>query len=317
MTRALITGVTGFVGSHLADLLLSKGYEVYGTYRWRSPKENIEHIKDRVTLIDTDIRDAHNVEKTIKTVGPDEIYHLAAQSFVPSSWEAPQETLTTNIIGTVNILEGIRAANKEIKLQVAGSSEEYGLVKADELPIKEGNPLRPLSPYGVSKVAADKLACQYHYSYGIKTVVTRAFNHSGPRRGDVFVDSNFAKQIVMIEKKKTKPVMYVGNLTAQRDFTDVRDIVVAYNLALQKCDFGEVYNICSEKTRTMQEVLDMLLELSDAKIEIKQDTKRMRPSDVQVLLGDCSKFKKKTGWKPTIPYEKTLEDTLDFWRERV
>ena len=317
MTRALITGVTGFVGSHLADLLLSKGYEVYGTYRWRSPKENIEHIKDRVTLIDTDIRDAHNVEKTIKTVGPDEIYHLAAQSFVPSSWEAPQETLTTNIIGTVNILEGIRAANKEIKLQVAGSSEEYGLVKADELPIKEGNPLRPLSPYGVSKVAADKLACQYHYSYGLKTVVTRAFNHSGPRRGEVFVDSNFAKQIVMIEKKKAKPIMHVGNLTAKRDFTDVRDIVIAYNLALQKCDFGEVYNICSEKTRTMQEVLDMLLKLTDVKIEIKQDQSRMRPSDVQVLLGDSSKFRKKTGWKPTITYEKTLEDTLNFWRERV
>jgi GDP-4-dehydro-6-deoxy-D-mannose reductase len=317
MTRALITGITGFAGSHLADLLLSKGYEVYGTYRWRSPMENVLHIKDRIKLIDTDIRDAHNVEKTIKTAEPDEIYHLASQSFVPSSWEAPQETLTTNIIGTVNILEGIRAANKDIKMQVAGSSEEYGLVKADELPIKEGNPLRPLSPYGVSKVAADKLACQYHYSYGLKTVVTRAFNHSGPRRGEVFVDSNFAKQIVMIEKKKTKPLMYVGNLTAQRDFADVRDVVVAYNLALQKCDFGEVYNICSEKTRTMQDVLDMLLKLTNAKIEIKQDAKRMRPSDVQVLLGDCSKFRKKTGWKPTIPYEKTLEDTLNFWRERV
>jgi len=317
MTRALITGITGFAGSHLADLLLSKGYEVYGTYRWRSPMENVLHIKDRIKLIDTDIRDAHNVEKTIKTAEPDEIYHLASQSFVPSSWEAPQETLTTNIIGTVNILEGIRAANKDIKMQVAGSSEEYGLVKADELPIKEDNPLRPLSPYGVSKVAADKLACQYHYSYGLKTVVTRAFNHSGPRRGEVFVDSNFAKQIVMIEKKKAKPVMYVGNLTAQRDFADVRDIVVAYHLALQKCDFGEVYNICSEKTRTMQDVLDMLLKLTNAKIEIKQDAKRMRPSDVQVLLGDCSKFKKKTGWKPTIPYEKTLEDTLNYWRERV
>ena len=317
MTRALITGITGFVGSHLADQLLGKGYEVYGTYRWRSPKENIEHIKDRVKLVDTDIRDAHNVEKTIRAVEPDEIYHLAAQSFVPSSWESPQETITTNVIGTVNILEGVRSANTEIKIQIAGSSEEYGLVKADELPIKESNPLRPLSPYGVSKVAADKLACQYHYSYGLKTVVTRAFNHSGPRRGDVFVDSNFAKQIVMIEKKKAKPIIYVGNLTAQRDFTDVRDIVVAYNLALQKCDFGEVYNICSEKTRTMQEVLDMLLKLTKAKIEIKQDTKRMRPSDVQVLLGDCSKFKKKAGWKPTIPYEKTLEDTLNFWRERV
>ena len=317
MTRALITGVTGFVGSHLADLLLSKGYEVYGTYRWRSPMENVEHIKDRIKLIDTDIRDAHNVEKTIKTVGPDEIYHLAAQSFVPSSWEAPQETLTTNIIGTVNILEGIRTANKEIKLHVAGSSEEYGLVKPDEVPIKESNPLRPLSPYGVSKVAADKLACQYHYSYGLKTVVTRAFNHSGPRRGEVFVDSNFAKQIVMIEKKKAKPIMHVGNLTAKRDFTDVRDIVVAYNLALQKCDFGEAYNVCSEKTRTMQDVLDMLLKLTDVKIEIKQDQSRMRPSDVQVLLGDSSKFRKKTGWKPTITYEKTLEDTLNFWRERV
>lgn len=317
MKRALITGITGFVGSHLADFLLANGYEVAGTYRWRSRTENIDHLRDKIRLIDTDIKDAYNMEKTVKEVEPDEIYHLAAQSFVPSSWEAPQETLITNIIGTVNVLEAARKCKNEVRIHIAGSSEEYGLVMPNETPIKETNPLRPLSPYGVSKVASDKLACQYHYSYGLKTVVTRAFNHSGPRRGEVFVDSNFAKQIALIEKKKAEAVLSVGNLTAQRDFTDVRDVVKAYHLSLQKCDFGDVYNICSEKTRTMQDVLDMLLKMTKVKVTIKQDPKRMRPSDVQILLGDCSKFRNKTGWKPTIPYEKTLEDTLNFWRERV
>jgi GDP-4-dehydro-6-deoxy-D-mannose reductase len=317
MTRALITGLTGFAGSHLAELLLSKGYEVYGTYKWRSRTENIEHIRDKITLIDTDVKDSHNVEKTVKTVEPDEIYHLAGQSFVPSSWEAPQETLTTNIIGTVNILEAARKSENEIRIHLAGSSEEYGLVKPEETPIRETNPLRPLSPYGVSKVATDRLGFQYFYSYGLKVVITRAFNHSGPRRGDVFVDSDFAKQIALIEKKKKEPVLSVGNLAAQRDFSDVRDIVVAYNLAILKGDPGEAYNVCSEKTRTIQSMLDLLLTLTKEQVEIRQDPKRMRPSDVQILLGDCSKFKKKTGWKPVIPYEKTLKDMLDYWRERV
>jgi len=190
------------------------------------------------------------------------------------------------------------------------------MVYPNELPIKETNPLRPLSPYGVSKVAQDKLSYQYHKSYGLKIVVTRSFNHTGPRRGEVFATSNFAKQIAEIEKGK-EPVMWVGNLDARRDFTDVRDVVRAYWLAVEKGEFGEVYNICSEKARTIQEVLDLLLSMTNKNIEVKQDPSRMRPSDVEVLQGDCSKFKKQTGWKPTIPFETTMEDLLNYWRERV
>ena len=191
------------------------------------------------------------------------------------------------------------------------------MVYPNEVPIRETNPLRPLSPYGVSKVAADKLGCQYHMSYGLKTVVTRAFNHTGPRRGDVFVTSNFSKQVAEIERGLKEPTIYVGNLDARRDFTDVRDIVKAYWLAVTKGEYGEVYNICSGETRTIQSVLDLLLSMTDKKIEIKQDPSRMRPSDVEVLHGDYSKFKERTGWKPEIPFEKTMADLLNYWRERV
>lgn len=198
------------------------------------------------------------------------------------------------------------------------SSEEYGLVFENELPVKEENMLRPLSPYGVSKVTQDTLACQYFYSYGLKTVVTRAFNHEGPRRGEQFVTSSFAKQIAQIEKGEKEPIMYVGNLEAKRDYLDVRDVVEAYWLASEKCKFGEPYNICSGKYWTIQSVLDFLLSKStNRSIEVQQDLKRMRPSDVQILLGDCMKFKNQTGWEPKISFEKTLEDTLTYWRENI
>lgn len=316
--RVLITGITGFVGSHLADYLLEKeDIEIYGIERWRSNTENIEHIKDRIKLIECDIRDASSVDKVIKQVKPDRIFHLAAQSFVLSSWHAPAETLSTNIMGELNLFEAVRNSDSDPVIQIAGSSEEYGLVKEDETPIKETNQLRPLSPYGVSKVGQDMLAYQYARSYGTKTVVTRAFNHTGPRRGEVFVVSNFAKQIAEIEKKKKDPVIRVGNLEAKRDFTDVRDIVKAYWLATEKCEYGEVYNICSGSCYSIQEVLDMLLGFSKVKVEIKKDPSRMRPSDVQILLGDNSKFCKATGWKPEIPFEKTAEDLINYWREKL
>jgi GDP-4-dehydro-6-deoxy-D-mannose reductase len=316
MTRALITGITGFAGSHLAEYLLSKGIEVHGTDRWRSKLDNIESIKDDIHLINADLRDGHSLDTVIKETNPDYIFHLAAQSFVAMSWRAPADTMETNVIGTIHLFEAIRKAEINPVIQVAGSSEEYGLVYPSEVPIKEENPLRPLSTYGVSKVAADKLSYQYYKSYGLRAVVTRGFNHTGPRRGDVFVTSSFAKQIAEIEKGKD-PVMYVGNLEASRDFTDVRDMVKAYLLAVQKCEPGEVYNICSGKAVTIRELLDLLLSMTKKKIEIRQDPERMRPSDVEILQGDCSKFKKKTGWKPTIPFEKTIEDLLNYWRERV
>ena len=314
--RTLITGITGFVGSHLAEHLIARGDEVYGTVRWRSRLDNINHIKDKIKLIETDIRDSYSIEKSLREVQPDVIFHLAAQSFVHSSFNAPQETLSTNIIGTVNLLEAVKSLKTNPVIQIAGSSEEYGLVKQNETPIRETNPLRPLSPYGVSKVAEDMLAYQYHKSYGLKTVITRAFNHEGPRRGDVFSTSNFAKQIAEIEKGK-EPVIHVGNLNASRDFTDVRDVVRAYVLATEKCDYGEAYNICSGKTWKISDMLNLLLSMSQKKIEVKQDPARMRPSDVEILLGDSTKFRQKTGWKPEIPFETTMKDLLDYWRKLV
>ncbi len=316
--RVLITGITGFAGSHLADFCLDKeDIEVYGIVRWRSRTENIDQIKDKLNLMECDIRDAASVTKTLAETKPEYIFHLAAQSFVPTSWHAPAETLVTNIIGQVNIFEAIRELAIDPRIQIACSSEEYGMVYENEMPIKETNPLRPLSPYAVSKTAQDYLGYQYFQSYGIQVVRTRAFNHSGPRRGEVFVDSNFAKQIASIEKGKQEPVIMVGNLEAKRDFTDVRDIVKAYWLSLEKCESGEAYNICSGRSISIQEVLDMLLEMTDKEIEIQQDPKRMRPSDVMVLQGDYAKFHDATGWKPTISYKQTLKDTLDYWREIV
>jgi len=317
--RALITGITGFAGSHLAEFILSNhpDVEVYGIMRWRSRTENIEAIEKRIQLVECDLRDATSVKTLLGRVRPDKVFHLAAQSYVPASWNAPGESLTTNIIGQLNIFEAVRELKIEPWIQIACSSEEYGLVKEDELPIKETNPLRPLSPYAVSKVGQDYLGYQYHMSFGLKVVRTRGFNHDGPRRGDVFVSSNFAKQLVEVEKGKRPAVIHVGNLEARRDFSDVRDIVRGYWLSLERCEAGEVYNLCSGKAYSIQEVLDRLIELSGVKVKIEQDPARLRPSDVPVLIGDCTKFREVTGWKPEIPYDKTLADMLDYWRGKI
>lgn len=318
MLRCLITGITGFAGSHLAEYLLKRGdVEVFGIERWRSQKDNISHIENRIRLIECDIRDAGSVRKCIERVRPDWIFHLAAQSFVVTSWHAPAETLSTNIIGNLNLLEAVREVGIDPLIQIAGSSEEYGLVYEDELPVKETNPLRPLSPYAVSKVAQDLLGYQYHMSYGLRIIRTRAFNHTGPRRGAVFVCSDFARQAIEIEKKRRPPIVKVGNLDARRDFTDVRDIVRGYVLALEKGRPGEVYNICSGKAYRIREILEMILEITGVKVKIEEDPLRLRPSDVPVLLGDNTKFCKETGWSPEIPLRKSLEDLLDFWRKRL
>jgi GDP-4-dehydro-6-deoxy-D-mannose reductase len=317
--RALITGITGFAGSHLADYLLAEqaGVEIFGTYRWRSRMENIDHLDGKINLLECDLRDAASVHGVLAEVRPDYIFHLAAQSFVPASWRAPSDTLTTNLIGQTNLFEAVRMLELDPVIQIAGSSEEYGLVLPDEVPIKETNPLRPLSPYAVSKVGQDLLAYQYFRSYGLKTIRTRGFNHTGPRRGEVFVTSNFAKQIASIEAGLREPVIRVGNLDAQRDFTDVRDMVRGYWLAVTKATPGEVYNLASGKAVTIRELLDQLLALSETKVEIQVDPERLRPSDVEILLGDFSKFKADTGWEPSIPLEQTLRDTLDFWRQKL
>jgi GDP-4-dehydro-6-deoxy-D-mannose reductase len=316
--RALITGITGFAGSHLAELLLSEGFEVYGILRWRSRLEHIEHLNGKIHLLEADLMDLTSLQKVMIEVRPDYIFHLAAQSFVPTSWTAPAVTMEVNAVGSCNLFEAIRSANIDPIIQIACSSEEYGLVHENELPIKETNPLRPMSPYAVSKVALDYLGYQYNQSYGLKIVRTRGFNHEGPRRGEVFVTSTFAKQVAMIEKGKQEKVILHGDLTSRRDFTDVRDMVRGYLLAAQKGTPGEVYNICSGKDWLIKDMLERLVTLSTVKdIELRPDPKRMRPSDVPVLLGDNSKFVAQTGWKVEIPFEKTLADTLEYWRERA
>lgn len=318
MPRVLVTGVTGFAGSHLVDYMLTRGdCEIFGIQRWRSRTENIEHLKPgQITLLECDLRDATSTIDTVEKARPDLIFHLAAQSFVPTSWIAPTESLTTNVLAQVNIFEAVRRLGLKCRIQLACSSEEYGMVFPDEVPIKETNPLRPLSPYAVSKVAQDMLGYQYWMSWKVDSVRTRGFNHEGPRRGPVFVASDFAKQIADIEKGRKPPVLSVGNLDAKRDFTDVRDMVRAYWLALEKCAPGEVYNICRGQCWTIRETLDMLLGMTKTKIDVRQDPARLRPSDVQILLGDNTKFVKATGWQPTIPFETTLRDMLEYWRSR-
>jgi len=319
MKKVLITGINGFVGSHLAEYVLENNLgEVYGTVRGKTPSYvNIEKIRDKIHIMSCDLVDAFSTDNVIKEVQPDLVFHIAAQAFVPASWKSPAETMSSNVMGSLNLFEAIRRNDIDPRIQIACSSEEYGLVLPNEVPIKETNPLRPLSPYGVSKVAMDLLGYQYFKSYGMKIVRTRAFNHSGPRRGQEYVDSNWARQVALIEAGKQKPELFVGSLTARRDFTHVRDIVRAYWIAATKATPGEVYNICTGKDYSMQEVLDMLLKMTNKKIKVTQDPERMRPSDVEILLGDCSKFKKETGWKPEISYEQTLKETLDYWRAIV
>ena len=316
--KVLITGITGFAGSHLAEYALAQpGVEVYGTIRSRSPLDNISHIVKDLHIVECDLRDPFSVKRIIAGIRPDRIFHLAAQSFVPTSWNAPEETLTTNIISQLNIFEAVKQDKIPVRIQIACSSEEYGLVYREETPINEDNPLRPLSPYGVSKVAQDLLAYQYNASYGLFTVRTRTFNHIGPRQGEMFVTSNFAKQIALIEKDLQEPVIYVGNLDALRDFTDVRDIVQGYWLALEKCDPGEVYVLASGKACSIRQMLDLMLTMTKIQIEVKTDPNRLRPSDVPILLGDAAKFKQKTGWETIIPFERTIEDLLNYWRNKI
>ncbi|MFC2158236.1 GDP-mannose 4,6-dehydratase [Acidobacteriota bacterium] len=317
--KILITGITGFAGSHLADYVLENhpGVQVYGIKRWRSRMENICHIEDKIHLFEADLKDIVSLKHCLGEIRPDRIFHLAAQSFVPTSWTCPAETFAINSIGQINLFEAALSLKCPVRIQVAGSSEEYGFVHPDEIPMKETNPLRPLSPYAVSKVGQDLLGYQYFQSYGLHVVRTRGFNHTGPRRGDVFICSNFAKQIAEIEAGKKPPVIYVGNLEAKRDFTDVRDTVRAYWLSLEKGEAGEVYNIGTGKTYLMQEMLDMLLTMTEASVRVEEDPQRLRPSDVPILLSDSSKFQAITGWKPEIPFQKTLEDLLNYWREKV
>ncbi len=316
--RILITGITGFVGSHLAEMALARGADVIGSLRWRSKTEHIEHIRERVTLVESDLRDVLSVRNVLEQAKPDAIIHLAAQSFVAASWQTPVETFYTNVVSQMNLFEAMRQLRSTARFLVIGSSEEYGLVHPDELPIREENPLRPLSPYAVSKVAQDLMGWQYFKSYGMNIVRARAFNHTGPRRGDTFATSNFAKQVAEIEAGLREPVVLVGDLKPTRDFSDVRDIIQGYWLLLERGTPGEVYNLCSGVDWSIERVLNFFIERSRARnIEVRQDPTRLRPSDVPALRGSAEKARTAVGWRPTIPLEKTLADLLEYWRQRV
>jgi GDP-4-dehydro-6-deoxy-D-mannose reductase len=319
MTRVLITGITGMVGSHLAEYLLRehKQCEIFGLKRWRSNTVNIDAVKSQINLIDGDLMDPYGTMDLIKSVAPDYIFHLAAQSFVPYSWSNPHISLVGNVTMQLNLFEAVRLSGLAPVVQVALSSEEYGKVHPEELPIRENNPLRPLSPYAVSKVTQDMMAYQYFESYALKIIRTRAFNHEGPRRGEVFVTSSFAKQIAEIEAGLKPPVLYVGNLDAMRDWLDVRDVVRAYWMAANLCQPGDDYIIASGVSRSIRDMLNFLLSLTSRKIEVRTDPKRFRPSDVVLLRGDSSKFRKQTGWQPQISFEQMMSDLLDYWRQQL
>jgi len=313
--RALITGISGFAGSFLTEFLINKGYEVFGIFYDKSTFSNLSASINMIKLYQCDIRYFHNIKKIIKEIQPDEIYHLAAISFVPSSFKDPKLTFDTNFYGTLNIYRSIIELGIQSKILYVGSAEEYGIVAKDHLPIEEDCPLRPTNLYSISKVSADLLSYFYFKNYNLNIIRVRPFNHIGPRQSPEFVSSDFAKQIAEIEKGLREPIIKVGNLEAKRDFTDVRDMVRSYWLTLDKGESGEVYNICSEKAIQIKGLLDHLLELSSRKVEIMKDPKRMRPSDNPILQGDSSKIRRRSGWKPEILLDKTLKDILEYWRK--
>jgi GDP-mannose 4,6-dehydratase len=317
--RVLITGITGMVGSHLAEYVLAEhpGVEVHGLVRWRSPLDHIRGIQHRVRLHEAELRDLHSLIRVLGEVRPQRIFHLAAQSYVSSSFTAPADTLHTNVIGTTNLLDAVRLAGIDPKIHICSSSEVYGQVKPDEVPIRETNEFRPASPYAVSKVGEDMIAQQYFLSYGIQTIRTRMFTHTGPRRGDVFAESAFAKQVAEIEAGVRDNPLKVGNLDSVRTFADVRDAVRAYWLLLEKCPGGEVYNIGGERTMLVGEMLEVLKGMARCRIQHAVDPALVRPSDVTLQIPDTSKFKAATGWRPEIALETTLRDLLDYQRTRV
>lgn len=310
--KALVTG-TGFVGRHLACYLVKQGIKVLGTAL--HPLE--EKLSGGYEYLPCDICDQAALEKILEEWRPEYIFHLAAQSSVSLSWTQPSKTFEINLLGQLNLLEALRRLEISARVLVTCSSHEYGKVEPRDLPITEEQPLKPDSPYALSKVFQELLAKQYFEAYGMPLVITRAFNHAGPGQGTGFVCADFAKQIAEAEAAIREPVIYVGNLAAKRDFTDVRDIVRAYWLIMMKGKAGEVYNVCSGKAYAISEILDILLSKARVEIEVRNDPERSRPADIPVLSGDAVKIFETTGWKPEIPFEKTLEDVLNYWRHMV
>jgi len=326
MARALITGITGMVGSHLADYLLAHtDWEIHGLCRWRSPLDNIEHLldrinrRDRLQLIYGDLRDGVSIVDCVRRSRPDYVFHLAAQSFPRTSFDAPVETLDTNVKGTCHLLEALRAAEGSPLIHVCSSSEVFGRVPSDKVPINEECSFHPASPYAISKAGTDLLGRFYAEAYGMKVMVTRMFTHTGPRRGDVFAESSFAKQIAMIEANQAPPVVKVGNLDSLRTFADVRDAVRAYYMLLTVNPTpGAYYNIGGTYSCTVADMLDTLLGKSTVRdIKVEVDPDRLRPIDADLQVPDTRKFAEHTGWRPQYSFDETMTDLLNYWRDRI
>jgi GDP-mannose 4,6-dehydratase len=325
--RALITGISGMVGSHLAEYLLAHtDWDVYGMIRWRSPLDNLENIVGRVNrgercfFVYGDLRDTLAVQDVVRKAAPDYVFHLAAQSFPRTSFESPLDTYDTNIQGTARVLEALRLVCPRAVVHVCSSSEVFGRVAKEKLPIDEECSFHPASPYAISKVGTDLIGRYYAEAYGMTAMTTRMFTHTGPRRGDVFAESTFAKQIAMIEAGLIEPVVKVGNLKSLRTIADVRDAVRAYHLLLTvNPQPGAYYNIGGEFSCTIEDVLTTLIGLSSQanRIRIEVDPERLRPIDADLQVPDTRKFRAHTGWKPEIPFETTMRDLLGYWRERV
>jgi GDPmannose 4,6-dehydratase len=326
MKTAFITGFTGMVGSHLADYLIKNtDWNIVGLARWNENYENVEHLfdsinkKNRIKIVYGDINDFASIYQIVFNEKPDYVFHLAAQSYPLTSFTSPIDTLQTNIIGTANLLEAIKKCNIEPVIHVCASSEVFGRVSSEHLPIKETAPFHPASPYAISKVGTDLIGRFYGEAYGMRIMTTRMFTHTGPRRGDVFAESSFAKQIALIEKGLKDPVIKVGNLDSMRTWADVRDAVRAYYMLVTiNPTSGEFYNIGGTYSCTVREMLNYLLSISTVKnIKIEIDPDRLRPIDADLQIPDTSKFTNHTSWKPEISFEQTMNDLLNYWRDKV
>lgn len=313
MKKVFITGIGGFAGSHLYEFLSTKDLEIFGTdLRKKDPG-----LTQKATTYTVDLTDFEGVAKTLAEVRPDYIVHLAALTSPAKSFSSPYETLENNIKAEINLLEAVKNENIKARLLIIGSGDEYGLVNPKDNPVNEEQPLRPTSPYAVSKITQDFLALQYALAYKMDIVRVRPFNHIGARQNPNFVVSSFAKQIAQIEKGNIKPEIKVGNLSAVRDFTDVHDMVEAYYLALLNGKTGDVYNLGSGRGYKMEEVLNLLLSHAHKKITIQIDQSLLRPIDNPKLVCDAGKFSKLTGWSPKIALADSLRSVLDYWRSQV
>lgn len=325
--HALITGITGMVGSHLAEYLLEHtDWDVWGMCRWRSPLDNIASLvprinaKDRVHLVYGDLRDTLSIQDVVRRSQPDYVFHLAAQSYPKTSFDAPLDTLDTNVQGTTRVLEAIKNTRPDAIIHVCASSEVFGRVPKEKLPIDEECTFHPASPYAISKVGTDLVGRYYAEAFGMTVMTTRMFTHTGPRRGDVFAESTFAKQIAMIEAEMIPPVVKVGNLDSFRTIADVRDAVRAYYMLVTvNPQAGAYYNIGGAHSASIRQILETLISMSSCtdKIKVEIDPDRLRPIDADLQVPNTTKFEKHTGWRPQIPYEKTMADLLDYWRERI